>query len=61
MSDAKRIEVVQVVLTLTLEEASWLRAAIQNPLHAQELSAENANRSAIWHALNEALTGDKTS
>lgn len=55
MSTAKRIEVVDVVLTLTEVEARWLKAALQNPLVNNEQPDESAIRGAIWHALDSVL------
>lgn len=59
MSTAKRVETVEIVLTLTLAEAKWLAVVVQNPFTPDEGSVESEKRSAIWHALDAAIRGEK--
>jgi len=50
----KVVSDIQFNLTLTLDEALWLKAAFQNPLGGEEAPDDRVRRVAVWQALNDA-------
>lgn len=44
-----------VMVTMTREEALWLRAAMQNPFEAEENEETFNNRQELWTTLNAVL------
>ena len=57
MANAQRLQVVVINLELTLQEAMWLKAAVQNPMHGttpeNEDPAQRVIREGIFNALKE--------
>lgn len=47
----------EITLTLTNDEATWLKNNMQNPLHGQTLKAELSWEGEYRHELFEALRG----
>lgn len=43
-----------IQLTLTMSEAQWLRAMVQNPMTKDETSDQALFRHMLWDALNHA-------
>lgn len=58
MATAQRIQMVVINVELSMTEAMWLKAAMQNPLHGARLENEDSRqrdiREAIFNALNDA-------
>lgn len=55
-AEREAYEVVNIKLTLNREEALWLKAQVQNPLHGQHPSdedrADSVMRRKLWDALD---------
>ena len=46
-----------VTITLTHEEAIWLKAVVQNPLHEDETTKDAQMRALLWSALPSEQNG----
>lgn len=60
-SEKEAYEVVNIKLTLSREEALWLKAQVQNPMHGQDAADEDSRdrfmRRAFWDELDKWVAG----
>lgn len=59
MATAQRMQVVVINLELPLQEAMWLKAAMQNPLYGTQLAHEDPQQQAIRESIFNALKDAK--
>lgn len=55
MAKAESIKIVELKLTLTFEEAAYLRRYLQNKMRKDESPEEATFRADIWEALSRGL------
>ena len=46
---------VEITLTLTLEEAEWLKGWTQNPLYENEREEDSNMREKFFHAIDDSI------